>query len=477
MTCLSDELHKFGDRKAYRRFPIVDGKIQIELKYLFAAMSGGCILRVLALLNNPAIEMDGIQYARAGEAFSAGRFGEGLSNVFSPGYPLFIALVHSVVPDLELAGRLVSVLFGTLLIGLAFFLGKKVLKDDGKAVWLSFLVAFHPYLVRYSGEVLSESLAIFLFTLAIFSFYMAWQENGSIFAVLSGLCLALTYLTRPEYLIFYIPLMSAFLWRRRIVDSALFLLPIVVLGSLYMLYLHSQTGLWIISNKATISPFVSLSAFFRNIPVVSLCFLEAISPLFLVFAVVGFRKTSVPYRNTLVLLIIFHILSLSFVGHATKRYSLEFVPLCLIAAVEGIYLAVPYLARFFKGRLLVYQVMIALIVAVSIFQAYVPMRSDRVLQKKAGLFLLSHDPGSTVAARLPIVAFYARGKNVDLMSELSTDRSIAHFNSLVTQKGIKYLILDEKIEKELPFAKNFLTEEKTVWSSGRKDSFITIYRL
>jgi hypothetical protein len=436
----------------------------------------GFVLRVLSSLNNPAIEMDGIEYAKIGEAFSAGRFGDALSNVFSPGYPLFIALVHLVVPDLEPAGRLASVLFGTLLISLSFFLGKRAFKDNGKALWLSFLVAVHPYLIRYSGEVLSESLTTFLFTLSVFLFYIAWQEKRRLLIAFSGFCLALCYLTRPEYLIYYAPLILALLWKRRVTDSLFLFLPFFVLGSLYVLYLHSQTGLWIVSNKATLSPFVPLSAFVANIPFVLLSFLMAISPLFFALSVIGFRKIDVPYRNLLLLLIIFHTLSLAFISHTTKRYSVEFVPICLISAVEGIYVIVQHLVRSFNKHL-VYRIMIPLILAVSLFQAYKPMRYDRVLHKKAGLFLLSHDSGSTIAARLPLVAFYARGNNVDLLSELSTDRSVAHFNGIITQRRVKYLIVDEDLEKELQFLSPYLSQKEIVWSAGDQHTFIRICRL
>lgn len=469
-------MYKFATKIACRSFIIITRRIAPDQIGLLAIIVGGCILRILALLNNASIEIDGIQYARIGEAFAKGRLGDALSSVFSPGYPLLIGLFHFVVPDLELAGRLVSVVFGTLLIWLSFSLGKRVLKDNDKALWVSFLTALHPHLVRYSGEVLSESLATFLFTLAVFLFYAAWQENRRVLPALSGVFLGLTYLTRPEYLIYYAPLILVFLWKRRFVDSLVLFLPLFLVSSLYVFYLHSQTGLWLVSMKMTLSPFVSLPAFFKNIPIVSFYFVTAISPLFFALAVVGFRSVDAPYRNVLLLLLLFHVLSLSFISHSTKRYSVEFAPLCLIFAVEGVYLALSYAARFINKRLAL-QVVACAIIMVSIFQAYRPMRFDRLLHKKAGLFLLSRDPGSTIASRLPIVAFYSKGQHIALLEDSLPDRSIERFDSIVAQRRVKYLIFEEEIDKELTFLGPRLSKSKPIWSAGNGESFVRIYQL
>jgi 4-amino-4-deoxy-L-arabinose transferase-like glycosyltransferase len=435
----------------------------------------GCMLRILALVNNSPIEMDGIEYTRIGNAFSIGHFRDGLNSVFPPGYPFVIGLFHAIVPDFELAGRLVSVVFGTFLICLSFFFGRKALKDDRKALFLSFLVAFHPYLIRYSGQVLSESLTTFVFTLALFSFYVGWQEHRRLLIAAAGFCLVLAYLTRPEYLIFYVPLIVVLLMGRRVVDSLLLLLPIFVLGSLYVLYLHSHTGLWIISNKAMRSPFVSPSTYFTNIPFVSYYFFIALSPLYFVLTIIGFGKISTPYRHLLLLLLIFHIFSLALVGNYTQRYSVEFVPICMIFAVEGVYLAVEYFARIFRGRR-AYQVIILLIIG-ALFHAYTPVRLDRALQKEAGLFLSAHDPGSTVTARLPLVAFYAKGSNVDLLSEMSGKKTAEQLDKVLAERRVKYLVVDEELENELPFLSDYVSNRSPVVALGDKTTFVRVYRM
>jgi hypothetical protein len=444
---------------------------------LAAAMGLGLVLRLAVLLNAPAIELDGIGYATMADQFVRGLFGQALKSVFPPVYPLFVALFHLAIPDVELPGRLVSLVFGVLLIYGSFVFAKRLLKNDDKAIWVAFLVALHPYLVRYSGQVLSESLAAFLFTSTVFLFYVGWQEERRWCVVTSGLCLTLAYLTRPEYVVFYVPFVLCLLAKRRFHDSLLFLLPFLVLGSLYICFLRIQTGVWMVSGKARLLPFVPFRAFFGNVPLVAYEFFIAIFPLFFVLALPGSGRVQKPYRNLVLLLVLFHIVSLSFVSHATRRYSVEFIPLSLIFVVEGIGIVIGYLKRFVGVRT-AFCAMATLIVCATVFQSFAPPHHDRALHKKAGLFLLSHDPGSVVAARLPLVAFYEKGAPVNLLDEMSREKDLAHFKSVVAERKIKYLVIDRETERELPFLKDYLPGRLPVCvENGPRGAFVRVYRL
>ncbi len=464
----------------------------LQRAYLLAAVLGGFLFRLITVMNAPSIEMDGISYATMGRQLAQGHFGEALNNVFPPVYPAFVGLFNLAVPDVELAGRLVSLVFGTLLIWVCFRFSARLLNDRNKALWVAFFVAFHPYLIRYSGQVLSESLAAFLFSATVFSFYTGWQQHRRAAIAACGICLALTYLTRPEYLIFYVPFLLVLLAshgisgmtpipgnmasRRRLADCLVLLLPFLVLGLVYIYYLHSQTGLWIVSRKATLSPFVSLGTFFVNLPFVTYEFFVAVFPLFFLCAALGFPKVDRAFRNLALLLIAFHILSLSFISHSTRRYSLEFVPLCLVFAADGIRVVDEHTRRLLKKGVVVWA-LAAIIVFMAALQSFSPPRIDRVLQKQAGLFLLRRDPGSTVAARLPLAAFYGKGVPVDLLSEMSAQKDMARFASVVRERRVRYLIVDEETERELPFLRAYLAKSAPIWGSSLNGMFVRIYRV
>ena len=444
--------------------------------YLSAVISGGFILRLLTLVNAPSIEMDGIAYATMGRQLAQGRFNEAFNGVFPPVYPAFIGLFHLAAPDVELAGRLVSLVFGTLLIWVCYRFAAKLLNDGNKALWVAFFVAFHPYLIKYSGQVLSESLAVFLFSATVFSFYIGWQEHRRTAIATCGICLALTYLTRPEYLVFYAPFFLILLSRRRVGDCFVLLLPFLVLGLAYISYLHARTGLWIVSKKETLSPFVPLSAAFANLPFVMYEFFVAVFPPFVLFGAFGLQRSEKAFRRLAVSLIVLHILSLSLISHSTRRYSIEFIPLCMIFAADGIYVIDGYAARWLRKGVLAYT-LAAIIVLTGAVQSLSPPHGDRALQKEAGLFLLKRDPGSIVAARLPLVAFYGKGTPVDLLSEMPGRRDTARLTEILAERHARYLIVDEETMKELPFLGAYLADKMPEWDLRRKNMFVKIYKV
>ena len=437
----------------------------------------GLALRLYAAATAAAIELDGIGYATMADDFAKGHFSRAMESVFPPVYPLFVALFHLAISDVETAGRIVSLAFGVLLIYLTFIFARGFFRDEKKALWAALLVAFHPYLVRYSGAVLSEACAAFLFSATIFSFYVGWQEERRGLIGISGLCLALTYLTRPEYLVFYAPFIVCLLVRRRFLDSLLFFLPFLFLGSLYVGCLWWQTGVLTISRKAMARPFVPLGAVAGNLPIVAYEFFIAVYPLFFCLAVLGYAAVKKPYKRLVLLLAACHIASLSFVGHATQRYSVEFAPACLILAAQGIYAAGGYLGRRFPGRAWMQYAMIVLILGAGVYQSYTPFRYERMLHKRAGLFLLGYDPGSVVASRLPLVAFYEKGSPVDLLSAMSGEKTEARFKKVVSEKKVRYLVFDEKVDRELPFLKDYLSRSTPVYAARSKGTFVRVYRM
>jgi hypothetical protein len=72
------------------------------------------------------ISMDGaFQFIPVAKDFVSGLFGEALTHGQQPLYPFLIAVVSQWTSDFEVAGKLVSTLFGILLIFPVYFLGNE----------------------------------------------------------------------------------------------------------------------------------------------------------------------------------------------------------------------------------------------------------------------------------------------------------------------------------------------------------------
>lgn len=78
-----------------------------------------------------------------------------------------IALAYGLVGDWELAGQILSIFFGVLLLLPLYCLLRDAF-DERVALIACFLAAVSPFLARYSVHVRTESIFIFFLVVAMF---------------------------------------------------------------------------------------------------------------------------------------------------------------------------------------------------------------------------------------------------------------------------------------------------------------------
>jgi hypothetical protein len=435
----------------------------------------GLALRLIDLANTSAIEIDGVAYAQIAEHFSNGALRLALKNIFPPFYPLTIALFHLFIPDLELAARLVSLVCGLLLIYGGFVAFRRFFGEK-KAAYGAFFIAIHPYLVRYSAQALSESLATLLFASAVFLFYRGRMENNGWGIVLSGFLLALTYLTRPEYIVYYVPFAALLLYRRKLSHTAVLFLPCIILVLTYIVYTRIDTGLWMLARKGLVSSVVPPLTAFKNTPTVAYHFFAALFPPFIVLLILGVKGSERSFLGLMIVLSVFHVASLACVGHSTRRYSVEFVPLLMVFVVEGWYVMRTYVARFRSGVALPCGILV-FVTLLAFSQGITGPNEGRELFKKAGTLLLQQDQGAKIAARLPLVSFYAKGEWIDISVWPHGTANCIALSGLLARQGTKYVIFDEEVKKELPSLEDCLARFPVVAGFGDDKRFVKIYRV
>jgi 4-amino-4-deoxy-L-arabinose transferase-like glycosyltransferase len=449
------------------------------------------LLRVLNAVGMSAIDLDGIIYARMGEAFSTGNFREGLRGVFPPVYPALIGLFHAVIPDLEFACRVVSLTAGLLLVYLSYFLFRRLV-GNSKALYGAFFVAVNPYLVKCSASVLSESVATLLLFITIFAFYAGWADNDPKDIALSGFSLSLTYLTRPEYVVYVIPLLALLLVSKRFSHSALFLISFAVLAGAYIYLMRVETGMFLLSKKAVAAksslslnrnvihsyllPTFPLFSIIKHIPTAFYDLLNALLPQFVLLAVLGIGKIERRYKVLMALAIIFHVLVVSAVGASSKRFYVELIPILTPFAAAGIFTARRYLGTFRSGSAIFYASM-AVIVALFLVQGINLPLIGRGLNKQAGLYLLSHDPRRIIASRLPLISFYSRGEWQYIPHLARGADTCPALFAQMKKKGVAYVAVDEEVEKESPFVAQCLKTTGATKEFRAGEEFVRLYRL
>ena len=88
------------------------------------------LVRIPFLLMHQIVESDGAEFLTIGKNLVSGKGYLGLNGkpdlVFPPLYPLVSGLMWLVIGELELSGRLVSLIFGALLVVPIFYFAKKL---------------------------------------------------------------------------------------------------------------------------------------------------------------------------------------------------------------------------------------------------------------------------------------------------------------------------------------------------------------
>ncbi len=129
----------------------------------FIILGTGIVLRVINLFRLEVVSGDSPAYIH--DAMAIGT--EGLRSLFVHGfsgnfsiYPVLLYAVNLFVGQPILSGQLVSLFFGCLLIVPVYFLTKEMMGPRA-GLFAAFLTAVHPHLIRYSGEVLKDSMLFF----------------------------------------------------------------------------------------------------------------------------------------------------------------------------------------------------------------------------------------------------------------------------------------------------------------------------
>jgi len=209
------------------------------------------MVRLYVVFHTYVITNDGVLYVELAKLLSRGEVGKALS-VWAPNlYPVIIALFQRVFDDWEFSGQLVSTFFGTLTI-VPFYLLMRSLFGRPVALIASLLFTCHPYLVRFSAEVIRGPTFWFFFMMTLWVGWEGISRRMGWLLALTGFFGAVSFLLRPEG-IFVIPVLAfwvcAMNWRsstvqQKIVLPLIVLIAVPVVLSPGMLYFRIRTGDW-----------------------------------------------------------------------------------------------------------------------------------------------------------------------------------------------------------------------------------------
>jgi hypothetical protein len=452
-------------------------------------------LRLYAVLTAQGIAFDSAEYGFVAREFLKSLYIKGLSSPAPPFYPFLIFLFSPDTTHVEITGRLISFFFGTLAIIPLFYLVKKAIGQK-EAIFSALFYSFHPYLVTYSGMLMTEATYWGLLVLSVYFFWTGLKKEKVWKAMLSGFFIGLAYLTRPEgigYVLVYLiwAVVEGGLkkkWLKRSIFIGVLILTVFIFVIPYVIYIHQETGEWLISKKAVehqsdlfkkrteqgdpsigIEQDKPIKGNFENLwithniiqflPSVTYRYLRAYHFslwLFLFFGLIRVRRKVIDYELFIASLVLFHLVSLSTFLPSTIRFSIPVIPLSLFWAGTGLLEMKRYLEKI-KGANAekVIFLLVALVVLSQLPQSLKPERSFRAGQKKVGLWLKRNTPpGAIIMSNSPQETFYADREWMMLPSGISTPgnpgKSYHEIIDYAKTKGVRYILVNKNTHEMNP---------------------------
>ena len=453
------------------------------------------LLSIYLFFNMHVISLDGLsQHIPMARMFAAGSFREALHySGQQPLYPFLVSLASRGVGDVELSARLVSSLFGILLLFPAYLMVKEI--SDRRIAFLSvLLLAVHPYVRRFSADVLKESTYLFFFTASLWLILRALRREQLYLFFLVPIFSGLAYLVRPDgveplfaiffYVIFAKRLSVSGRNKKMILllllSAGVFLLP-------YLVYLRGVTGEWTLSKTKNITDLLGMELLKNRTLLISqvLYSIKEIvreihihfSAILLALMIVGFGKkvsTGFGAGDRLFLFlwathcVILFLMMLNLTDWSVDRASWRppfsgrhVLPLLLISLYwigEGFVAIHQWLSRraaTFKrfshmepGRrsTVILVILLAFVLAIMLPKTLKPQRVEKLPEKWAGIWIKGQSgTGTLIFSTLPRVPYYADG--VWEAVDPAKDR-LAKVLAEMAKKNATYFVIDgEEIER------------------------------
>ena len=238
-------------------------------KYVWILLIISLSVRIYLSFFTYVIRNDSVAFMQNAKFFAGGDFLSGLRHDYHPLYSFLMAVMYKVIPDMEISGTIVSVLFGTLTVIVFYLIGKSVF--DRKISFVSSVIlALHPYAVRFSVDIISESTYFFFFISAFGLGYFALAKRRYYLFALTGICSALAYLVRPEGIGIILIVAGwcilkdlarfKIVWKEKIASILIIIVSFFVFSLPYLVYIKNERGAWSLTKKKDLSKIVGVDA-------------------------------------------------------------------------------------------------------------------------------------------------------------------------------------------------------------------------
>ncbi len=257
---MSDSTHveRRGDDAGTHVPPPLDLGARPARGWLVAALALAVALRLLSWSQSTLMMNDGPDFLWQAERILASDWDAALSHPYLPLYAIFTAGVARAAGDLVVAGLLVSIAGGLLLVLASWGLGRRVPGARLVAPCAALAAAINVRAVNYTADIQSDGLFAGLVLCALWAMWTCHERaGGRVLAGTAGVLTGLAYLTRYEGLYLCLPwaglVAASFVTTRArapmVRASLAFALCLTLVAAPYIAKVHDLTGQWTVSIK------------------------------------------------------------------------------------------------------------------------------------------------------------------------------------------------------------------------------------
>ena len=224
-----------------------------EKSFLIGLFSVAFLVRLAFVLKLNAQPISGDSYdwmMVASDILSGKGFGDTWR---PPGYSVYLAAIMFVFGKSLLTFKFMNVVLGSITCVLIYQVGKKVFSWQVGRI-ASVLVCFYPYLIAYTGDILSETFMTFMLALSLLLILICNENPSAKNIILTGIVLGLTTLTKSTVLPFFGLACLWLMWRTKNIKAGL------ILGVLTLLTVSP----WTIRNYFYYGKFIPISTAGRS---------------------------------------------------------------------------------------------------------------------------------------------------------------------------------------------------------------------